>query len=202
MTIYLDMDGVVSDAHDAFLRAMGRDDLIKDYPAGEFNVDKVAGVSAKTMWRDVAARGRELWSKMKKLPWADELYAELKKLGDVVFLTSPSQDPDSLAGKLEWLQRFTKRKDFTDYVMTSRKELLAAPGTVLIDDRPSNCEKFRTAGGKAVLFPARWQGSSVDDVWEALPAVLANVERLVNSGEEEEDEAREQGEGEGIAVRA
>lgn len=200
-TIYLDMDGVVSDAHDAFLRAMGREDLIKDYPAGEFNVDKVAGVSASTMWRKVAAQGRELWSRMKKLPWAHALYEGLKKIGDVVFLTAPSQDPECAAGKVEWLQRFAKRKDFTDYVITARKELLAGPGRVLVDDRPSNCDEFRKAGGAAVLFPARWQGSSVDDVWEALPAVFAHVERLVGSGQGEEEageEAGEQGEGEGV----
>ena len=191
MTIYLDMDGVVSDAHQAFLKAMGREDLIKDYPAGEFNVDKVAGVSLTTMWRKVAAAGRKLWSRMRKMPWADELYEKLKEIGDVVFLTSPSQDPECLAGKLEWLQRFTKRKDFQDYIITARKELLAGPGTVLIDDRLENCEKFRKAGGEAILFPAAWQGSSDDDVWEALPIVLAHAERLVNSGGEEDEEEAE-----------
>lgn len=93
MTIFLDMDGVVSDAHDAFLRAMGREDLVDNYPAGEFNVNKVAGVSATEMWRAVQRQGRKLWSKMPELPWARELYEGLRKIGDVVFLTAPSQDP-------------------------------------------------------------------------------------------------------------
>lgn len=174
--IYLDMDGVVSGAHEAFLKVLGREDLLKDYPAGEFNTDKVAGISEKTMWRKIDAAGRDLWSKMPVLPWAHELYEKLGELGDVVFLTSPSYDPDSLAGKLEWLQRFTKQKDFRDYIMTTRKDLLAGPGAVLVDDRPENCEKFRAAGGRAVLFPAAWQGSSDDDIWAALPAVLSQVE--------------------------
>ena len=191
MIIYLDMDGVVSDAHRAFLKAIDREDLINNYPAGEFATDKAAGMSEKAMWRKVSAAGRELWSKMRVLPWAHELYEKLGKLGDVVFLTSPTRDSDSLAGKLEWLQRFTKRKDFRDYIMTNRKDLLAAPGTVLIDDRPENCDKFRAAGGKAILFPASWQGSSEDYIWEALPIVLSQVERLVGGGEEagEEEEA-------------
>jgi 5'(3')-deoxyribonucleotidase len=186
--IYLDMDGVVSDAHRAFLKAIDREDLLKDYPAGEFDIHKAAGVPEKTVWRKVAEAGRELWSEMRVLPWAHDLYEELGELGDVVFLTSPSWDPDSLAGKLEWLQRFTNKKDFRDYIMTNRKKLLAGPDAVLIDDRLENCEKFRDAGGKAILFPAAWQGRSEDDIWEALPLVIANVERWVNSGDEEGQE--------------
>ena len=188
MIIYLDMDGVVSDAHLAFLKAVDREDLVKDYPAGEFDIYKAAGVPEKTVWRKVAEAGRELWSEMRVLPWAHELYEKLGELGKVVFLTSPSWDPDALAGKLEWLQRFMKKKDFRDYIMTNLKELLAGSDTVLIDDRLENCEKFRAAGGKAILFPAAWQGRSEDDIWGALPAVLDNVERLVNCGDEEGEE--------------
>lgn len=188
MIIFLDMDGVVSDAHQAFLKVIDREDLIKDYPAGEFEVYKAAGVSDKVMWRKVAEAGRELWSEMRMFPWAHELYEKLGELGEVVFLTSPSWDPDSLAGKLEWLQRFTKQKDFRNYSMTSMKYLLAGPNTVLIDDRVESCDKFRAAGGEAILFPAAWQGKSEDEIWEALPIVLAHVERLVNSGDEEGQE--------------
>lgn len=195
MIIYLDMDGVVSNAHEAFLKAMGREDLIDNYPAGEFNVDKVAGVSEKEMWRTIEAQGRDLWAKMSELPWAHELYEELGKLGDVVFLTSPSQDPECLAGKLAWLQRFTKRKDFRDYIMTNLKDKLADRDCVLIDDRLENCEKFRDAGGNAILFPAAWQGKTDDEIWDALPIVLAHVERLVNSGEEEGEGEEERDEG-------
>lgn len=194
MVIYLDMDGVVSDAHRAFLKALGREDLVKDYPAGVFNTYEAAGVSEKAMWRAVGAAGRKLWSGMRVLPWARELYEKLSEMGDVVFLTAPTRDPESLAGKLEWLQRFTKRKDFRDYVVTNRKELLAGPGTVLIDDRPENCRSFREAGGRAILFPAAWQGSSEDSVWDGLPIVVANVEEMVKNGEaegQEEDQGSE-----------
>ena len=193
MIIYLDMDGVVSDAHRAFLKAIDREDLLDNYPAGEFATDKAAGMSEKAMWRKVTAAGRELWSRMRVLPWAHELYEKLGKLGDVVFLTAPTWDADSLAGKLEWLQRFTKRKDFRDYIMTNRKDLLAVPGVVLIDDRPENCERFRAAGGKAILFPASWPGSSEDEIWEALPLVFTQVEGLTNGGKEEEEAEVAQG---------
>ena len=185
MVIYLDMDGVVSDAHRAFLKALGREDLVKDYPAGEFNTYKAAGVSEKAMWSAVGKAGRELWSKMRVLPWAHELYEKLSEIGDVVFLTSPTWDPESLAGKLEWLQRFTKRKDFRDYVVTNRKDLLAGPGVVLIDDRPENCRSFRAAGGRAILFPAAWQGSSEDNVWDGLLIVVAHIKEMAKDGETE-----------------
>ena len=179
MVIYLDMDGVVSDAHQAFLTAMGREDLIPNYHvehAGEFDVNKAAGMTAERMWSMVEAVGRGLWSRMPELPWAHELYERLKKVGDVVFLTTPSQDPESLAGKLEWLHRFTKRGDFKDYIMTARKDLLAGPGRMLVDDRLENVTAFREAGGAAILFPATWQGKTDDEIWESLPIVVAHVE--------------------------
>lgn len=83
------------------------------------------------------------------------------------------------------MQWFTRRRDFTDYIMTARKELLAGADAILIDDRLENVEEFRKAGGEAVLFPSRWQGRTEDEVWEALLIVLTHVERLVNSGQGE-----------------
>jgi 5'(3')-deoxyribonucleotidase len=178
MVIYLDMDGVVSDDHLAFLTALGRPELVDNYPEGVFDIHKVAGVTANQMWKAVGQGGRRVWSKMREYPWASQLYTSLKSIDDVVFLSAPSRDPECVAGKLEWLQRFTGRRDFTGFVFTSRKELLASPGAVLIDDKPKNCEEFKKAGGEAILFPARWQGKTEDQVWEALPMIVEKVESL------------------------
>ena len=90
---------------------------------------------------------------MELYPWADELYNGLSRIAPVKFCSSPSRDPHSIVGKMirlfEW-----KGYNFRDYVITPQKHLLAGNGNVLVDDLDQNVNKFRTAGGKAVLFPS------------------------------------------------
>jgi len=180
MTIFLDMDGVVSDAHRAFCHSIGRDDLLDNWPAGEFQVYKAAGIPEKTMWGMVKVDGIGLWADMRPLPWAAELYTGLRKFGRVVFLTAPSLDPQCLAGKLQWLKRFTGMECFDEYIITPKKSLLAGPGRLIIDDLPENCEQFIEAGGKAIQFPAMWSGYSEKYIVSSgvVERVLKTVEKF------------------------
>jgi hypothetical protein len=70
-------------------------------------------------------------------------------------LTSPSKDPAAAAGKTRWLQSVFGR-DFRSYLIGPDKQSCARPGAVLIDDRDENCDSFRQAGGRAIVFPQRW----------------------------------------------
>lgn len=175
MIILLDMDGVVSDAHHAFCHAIGCPELLERWPAGEFQVYKVAGISEVEMWKMVDEVGVELWSKMRPLPWAKKLYEGLCDIGNVVFTTSPSYDPQCAAGKLQWLQDFTGKHDFRDFIITPRKDLLAAPHRTLIDDYPSNCKKFEAAGGRAIQFPAKWSGYTRPMIEVAVDRILEEL---------------------------
>ena len=38
----------------------------------------------------------------------------------------------------------------------ARKELMAGPNTILIDDYPNNVNKFNAAGGLGILVPSNW----------------------------------------------
>ena len=176
MKMFLDMDGVVSDAHGAFLKQLGREDLLVPgqirWLAG---IGKVMGISNNEFWRRIDAGGSKLWSEMSVLPWAKHLYEELKKRGDVVFLTAPSRNPECVKGKLEWLHKFTGDRSFEDYVFTRRKELLAASERVLIDDHDENCDKFTQCGGRSFVFPARWQGLTDDEIREGVTELLTKL---------------------------
>ena len=112
--------------------------------------------------------GSSFWAEIEEYQWFTSLYKMLQNkegVKEIVFLTSPSYDPSSACGKLFWLKsRFGR--DFTNYVLTSRKELLASPNVVLIDDLVANVNAFRKAGGHAILFPMVWNVTKLIDIPE------------------------------------
>lgn len=158
--IYLDLDGVCTEFINSCIVANNLDPnviipLWKEKFRGEFSAYKVFGIKNSEFWKNVEKQGEEFWSEMGTYPWFKELYSELCKIGKVYFLTSPSQSPNSLSGKLKWLQKHFGR-GFKDYIITPQKELLATEKSYLIDDYPENIDKFKTAGGNGVLFPQFW----------------------------------------------
>jgi 5'(3')-deoxyribonucleotidase len=96
----------------------------------------------------------EFWAELPRLPWMHELL-ELcyQATRNVHIVTSPSYCPTSYAGKVTWIKREFGHK-FTRFAVYPHKEEFARPGVVLVDDHEGNCEKFRAAGGQAILFPA------------------------------------------------
>lgn len=172
--IYLDLDGVCTTFIDSCIKANNLDPkeiipIWKNKFRGVFSAYKVFGISNSEFWKNVEKTGEEFWSEMGAYPWFKDLYNELSKVGKVYFLTSPSQNPYSLSGKLKWLHK-QFNKGFKDYVITPNKELLAAPDSYLIDDYPENIEKFIEAGGNAFLFPQFW--NTEEDVNDKVSYIL------------------------------
>ena len=148
--IYLDLDGVCTNFIESCIVANGFESEKeiqnwKDNYAGEFNASKVLNISNNKFWGRIEKCGEEFWSEMKPYPYFKELYRELSNLGKVYFLTSPSQDPLSLSGKLKWLQNQFNR-GFKDYIITPNKELLANKNRFLIDDYPINLTRQEERG--------------------------------------------------------
>jgi 5'(3')-deoxyribonucleotidase len=78
---------------------------------------------------------------------------------EVVFCTAPIDDPACTAGKHGFLlDRFGSA--FRDYVLTNRKDLLASPNHILIDDALHNVSAFVAKGGQACIFPQPWNTQS------------------------------------------
>lgn len=158
--IYLDIDGVCTNFIKSSIEANNLDynttvDTWKrDFP-GVFSAFKVFNIDNSTFWKNIEKSGEDFWSLMEPYSWFLELYNELSKRGKVYFLTSPSHSPDSLSGKVKWLQK-QFNKNFRDYIITPNKELLANNNSVLIDDYPENIKKFNNSGGKGILFPQFW----------------------------------------------
>lgn len=102
---------------------------------------------------------REFWASAPKSVEADYLLAKCSEIvgqDNICLLTAPTKDPDCLAGKLEWIQRVMPPWLHRQYLVGPRKTFCAYEGSLLIDDSDANVEKFRAAGGKAILVPRPW----------------------------------------------
>lgn len=158
--IYLDLDGVCTNFVKSCIEVNNLDYIKtvdiwkKDYP-GVFSAFKVFNIDNNTFWKNIEKSGEKFWTEMEAYSWFLELYNRLSEKGKVYFLTSPSQSPNSLSGKLKWLQNQFSR-DFKDYIITPNKYLLANENTILIDDYPENIKQFVNSGGKGILFPQFW----------------------------------------------
>lgn len=154
--IYLDMDGVCCNFLDAALKILGREDLINNWPEEPIGLEQATNISAADMWENyIDPLGSDFWKNLEAFPWFEKLYQGLLQYGPVYFLSKPCLSPNSLKGKIEWLQNVFG-KDFRDYILTSQKQLLAKPSAILIDDDDRNCISFINSGGKAILFPQYW----------------------------------------------
>jgi hypothetical protein len=173
------MDGVVADMVSgvASLYGMSVEKLYEGWPPNVFKISGALGVSEDDMWRKVDTLGPSFWTCLPRYPWARDLYLYCLLIAPTAFLTTPTENPASLAGKLEWLLAFTGDRKFREYGMMRNKYECASPGRVLIDDKEPNCLDFAHAGGSAILFPRRWNRlHEISD--NPMDYVLQELERL------------------------
>lgn len=179
------MDGVLCDFVGAALRVHRCEDLLANWPRGEWDVAKVIGISDAEFWAGIDGDGFGFWSDLRPYPWAGPLVADLEDLGDVFVLSSPSRSHYSAAGKVVWLQRhFPQLATPGRWIFTERKDLVAAPGRILVDDNPVNVDAWRNRGGDAALFGQPWNGRGLGSAHDGLVQacdVLVNVANYVEA---------------------
>jgi len=121
--------------------------------------NKIAGYerfTATSFWNSIT---REMWANIPPsvefsqiCTWAvDSVGRE-----HIHFLSSPTINPDSVAGKLEWIRQFAPDWMQRQFLIGPSKHLCATPQTLLIDDSDKNVETFRKCGGHAMLVPRPW----------------------------------------------
>jgi hypothetical protein len=184
--IFLDMDGVLCDFIGPAAALHGRDARALDWAAGKgldlaAQTSKVFGLGLDAFWWPIHAAGEKFWAELELTPWASGragLVASALRLDDCVVLSRPSSCPTSAAGKALWLRRhFDGRFAVpSGAILCARKELLAGPGRVLIDDDDRNVAAWRAAGGAAVLLPQPWNAAG-DQYFSADPAAVLRVVR-------------------------
>lgn len=150
--ILIDYDDVIVDWASPACETMGVD---LTHPEKRHQIETVWGgidayVSEAELWEKIHSEGADWWENLPVLPWGRRLYDEMSKLGEVCFLTAPSDHPSCAAGKVASIK---KHFDTRNYLIGRPKYLCASKNKILVDDRPSNCEKFIAAGGQAFQWP-------------------------------------------------
>lgn len=186
--VYLDLDGVVIDFCSSALRLLGLDhkydttdidcwDGLNHLVEREGLCDK--GEGAHYVWSRIDAQGAEFWAGMDSLhPGMVLLSSLLANKVPVVFVSAPSRDPGSAAGKLQWLQDNIPDEEYLGrplnrcFALCPSKHLLAHGNAVLVDDRPLNVERFQASGGTAMVWPQPWNTSGTLDYIRAVDTVL------------------------------
>ena len=162
--ILLDMDGVLVDFLSGAIECLNRDYnrniTIEQYAAefSQWGTYDYYGISVKEFWDSIDSTP-DFWYNLKPMPWCGQLYDELNKGGEITVITSPSLDPSCAMQKLQWLDRYLNIKSDAVFI-GSRKYLMAGNG-ILIDDYNKNVEKFKEAGGEAILVPSNWNTNNL-----------------------------------------
>lgn len=134
--IYCDMDGVLVDFDKGYFDLTGKD---------------IRGTYSTTpeFWAPIDKKGVDYWINLEWKPDGKELWDYIKKYNPSL-LSSPSKQMHSRVGKAKWVE---KELPGVHLILRSaeRKQDFADENSILIDDRESNVEQWREAGGIAIL---------------------------------------------------
>lgn len=144
-TIFLDMDGVVADFDTFASNLLGRK---IGWHESKFDL-------TKEEWDKLSSVDR-LYYNLPLMPDATKLVAYVKSLStrfNVQFLTAVPRRttmPEARADKQAWVDKYFPgmRMDIGPY--SHDKQKWCSPGDILVDDRPSNIEEWKAAGGIAI----------------------------------------------------
>jgi 5'(3')-deoxyribonucleotidase len=157
--VYVDLDGVCTDLLGDLYRVFAKPFPPPKWPMTYEDIQEQFGLGREEFWAEIDRRAPAFWSGMTEYPWCDELLTTVAEFGQLTVVTSPSSSSAACAGKVEWLLR-KFGIDFRDFIITSRRSMLARPGRWLIDDAPEQVTAFNAAGGHGLLFPQPWNLSS------------------------------------------
>lgn len=93
---------------------------------------------------------------------------ELVGRDNIAILTSPTIDPECLAGKGEWVRDHLPKWLHRQVLIGPCKHFCAHPEALLIDDADKNVDKFRAWGGNAILVPRPWNTRHMLDTSKTL----------------------------------
>lgn len=172
--IILDADGVLGNFTQAVLNAHGRPEGHDDIKDWDFY--KGWGMNDHEFWSGIA--GHEFWYNVELYPWADELYKRLSAIARVTIVTSPCDDDFCSSGKTMWLRKHFNLKPHESFI-GGRKELMASPTHLMIDDSIKNVESFIARGGMAILFPQPWNDAIGN--WQDVISLAENIGKYASN---------------------
>ena len=136
--IHLDMDGVITDFDKQFKELTG---MMPNEFESKYGI--------KDFWEAIDKAGVGFWRGMEWMPDGQELYNKVSQFNHEL-LSSPSRGESSKIGKRLWRRDKTPNTKLT-LAYSANKKNYAAPNHILIDDRASNINQWKAAGGIGIL---------------------------------------------------
>jgi hypothetical protein len=135
--IFVDMDGVLVDFEDGYERLTGKN-IKGNHVKGDTD-----------FWQPITDAGIKFWAGLKWMPDGKELWSYIKPYNPKI-LSAPSREESSKIGKHVWVKNNISD---TKLILRSaeRKQELAEPNAILIDDREDNIQQWKDAGGIGIL---------------------------------------------------
>ena len=162
MTLYLDMDGVIADFFNGFAQKFGKDHW-------KMIQDKEKAI--------VQLQGTDFFNTLDVFPTSQKLIDFARSTGDWGICSSPlTGDRDNSAfWKRRWLTKNFMMPEIDKLIFTGMKEKFATDPldgkpNVLVDDKPSNIDRWNKNGGIGILYQANQD--SVEELIEKLEKVL------------------------------
>lgn len=163
---FLDADGVITDWIGGMLRS--HNVYINPYKNsqnwGNPKFEEVLGMNSVIMW---SVADSYWWANLNPTEYFYRIMSILENYfgpNNICLLTSPTKNkderiaPEAAHGKIKWINKWLP--SYRDqFLIGYHKEFAAAPNKILVDDSDDKCNKFRDAGGKAILFPQRWNSA-------------------------------------------
>lgn len=121
--------------------------------------------------------GHDFWANLDFMPDGIKILETIEHyfgVNNICVLTSPLRNPDSLSGKLDWIQK-NLPKYHRSYLIGPRKEFCANENHILIDDFEHNVDKFRQHGGTAFLVPRTYNRDRGKDLFKCLVNFLETL---------------------------
>ncbi len=147
ITLYLDMDGVLTDF-------TGACEKLGKHMTLWFNNDK------ERFWKNVTSTGAEFWSEMPWIAGGKELYRFLESSGFCPTILSALPSPerrkalvDAREGKIQWLRKELGPQYAKNAILCFRHEKALQSGIsrILIDDNSQNIHEWEEEGGTGIL---------------------------------------------------
>lgn len=152
--IYCDMDGVLTDFEKRFLDKVQQEGP-KYYKRSELaGIQKPKDFEAKfgqqEFWKFIDQYiGVSFWVGMDWMPEGKRLWDYIKPYKPEL-LTSPSRDNSSRLGKNLWVKNQLNPKPKVNFAYSADKQRYAQPNAILIDDKKSNINEWKSSGGIAI----------------------------------------------------
>jgi len=135
--IYCDMDGVL----------VNFDKAVKNL--GHGSIGELEKSNPGLVWKLIAKAGVKFWSDAEWMPDGRELWDSIKNYHPSI-LSAPIKAESSRIGKKIWVEKNLGSNVTLILAASKDKHKYATPESILIDDRLSNINDWKKAGGIAI----------------------------------------------------